>query len=647
MLVFDIETDGLLDTLTHIKCINMIDRETGAEMRFTDAEFYRDDKTGELTTERTPRTGTIADGISVLEQADCIVGHNAIEFDVPAIQMVYPEFSPQRVLDTKILSRLIWTDLRDRDVINIKKRKYPSDFLPKWIGSHSLRPWGVRLGFRKDDYDPTVHGWTWQTYPFTKEVDDYCMQDVRVTVRLMERIEEKEYSPEAIELEHAVAEIIFLQQQAGFAFDTEAARRLTASLQVRRLELETQARSAFEPWLVPHGPVFTPKRDNRVLGYTAGASVQRLKLVEFNPGSRDHVASRLRVVRGWEPLEFTTEGKPKVDEAVLSALPYPEAKLLSEYFAVQKRLGQLAEGKEAWLKAVKDDGRIHGSVNTNGAVTGRMTHYGPNVAQADKDPAMRSLWIARSPEWRLVGCDAEGLELRMLGHFMAKWDGGAFIDAVVNGRKEDGTDVHSMNMRLAGFRSRDSAKTLIYALIYGAGDYKLGTIALDDFDDAKRDRFNAKYSVGSDARRAAVTRLGRALRAKIMEGLPALASLTDAVKAAARSRGYLLGLDGRHLHVRAEHSALNTLLQSGGALVMKKALVILRDRLTAAGLVHGPDYVFVANIHDEFQIEARAEHAEDIGRLAADSIAAAGQAFRLKCPMAGAFAVGRSWAETH
>jgi DNA polymerase-1 len=246
----------------------------------------------------------------------------------------------------------------------------------------------------------------------------------------------------------------------------------------------------------------------------------------------------------------------------------------------------------------------------------------------------------------LVGCDAEGIELRMLAHYMAKWDGGAYAETVANGRKEDGTDVHTVNRKAIGLRLRDSAKTFCYALIYGAGDFKLGTIVYDDFDDEKKARFDAAYRSKGQRQRAFV-KLGKSRRSALMTNLPALGQLVEAVKAQAAKKGYLRGLDGRLLHVRAAHSALNTLLQSGGAVVMKKALVLLDEALDLSIRSTGAIVEFVANVHDEWQMETTPEVADDVGKLAADAIVRAGVHFGLRCPLAGSYGVGKTWADTH
>lgn len=663
MLEFDIESDGLLDTVSVIHCINVIDKNTGKALAFNGG-VYKDGSPA-------PRDGTIEDGLKLLEEADGIAGQNIIGYDIPAIKKLHPEWRPRGVVfDTKIAASVIWSDIKDRDFNALARGRLPFEFQKKGlIGKHSLEAWGYRLGEYKGDFKPeyytnpeTGKPHTWATIGFTQDMDEYGRQDPVVTLKWHERIESKKYSTEALELEHAVAQILFRQHERGFCFDIEQAQRLTAKLQKRHAEISDELLKVFKPWYaadVKAGtPVFTPKKDNKKQGYVGGAPFSRVKHVVFNPASRDHIADRLMKLRGWKPTQFTDGGKPQVDESTLDPLPWPEAKILTEYLMIEKRLGQVATGKEAWLKHAVRTGlygkegahyRIHGSVNTNGAVTGRMTHAWPNVAQTPAVGApygedCRACYIA-TPGLVLVGCDAEGLELRCLAHFMAKYDDGAYVLVVVNGKKEDGTDVHTVNKNAAGLNLRDSAKTFIYALIYGAGDYKLGTIAYDDFTEDQRARFNEKYPT-KRTRQAALKRLGTAKRARLMKNLPALGLLVEAVKKAVRKNGHLRGLDGRLLHVRAEHSALNTLLQSAGALVMKKALVMLDESLNQ---YRTPDRIveFVANIHDEWQIETHEEIADDVGRIAADAIRRSGEYFKFRCPLSGSYGVGRNWAETH
>lgn len=670
MLVFDIETDGLLPELTRIHCVNMVDRETGARLRFNDQP--------ELAGR--PPDGTIEDALKLLQDADEIAGHNIVSFDIPALKKVYPWFEPRGTpRDTMVYSRLIWTDLKDIDFRAIAKRRRP----PEWetgcrfgermgscTGRHSLAAWGYRLGDYKGDYSGD---WT----AFNPEMDDYCAQDVEVTVKLLEKIEAEGYDPAALDLETEVAEIISLQERQGFLFDVEAAERLAAEMAAEMADLDARLRQAFPPWLAPvieRGRVVekTPTRAVTLRGVTTdetpvkvriekGHAYCPVKLVEFEPSSRDKIANRLKKLFGWVPQEFTDGGKPKVDETTLDALEYPEAALLRDYLTLAKRLGFLATGDNALLKMVGPDGRIHGKVNSNGAVTGRMTHFSPNLAQVPKvlvdgdgKPIrglkggygfeLRSLFIVPKGK-RLVGVDAEGLELRMLAHYMARYDNGAYVETVVNGKKSDGTDVHTVNRKLVGLNSRDNAKTWKYAYLYGAGDWKLGFTAYSDLDDAARLAFNQKHGQGEN-RDKALSRLGRSGRTRIEKGLPALGQLQEAVQKKAKT-GFLRSLDGRKLRVRGMHSALNTLLQGGGAIVMKKALVIAYREFLARGWEHGREFAFVANVHDEFQIEAEESLAEEIGAIAADAIRQAGEAFNLRCPLSGSKDIGLRWSDTH
>jgi hypothetical protein len=651
LLVFDTESDDLLDGATKLHVLNLIDRTTGAR------ESYHDDET------ITPRAGTLEQGVRRVVQhvADggMVSGHNVIKHDIPLIAKFFSGFyvHPDQVLDTLVVSRLIWTDLKDIDMRALKKRKRPEEFREKGLmGSHSLGAWGYRLGEYKGDFKGP-----WDT--FTQEMQDYGVQDVEVTLRLIEKIEAENYAEEAIRLEHRVAEIIFLQERHGFWFDIDTARRLEVELVAEKARLEDQLRSAFSPWFEAERAkgrvvVVDPKRRRsaRVVAesgegwraeYEPGSAYSKVKLVSFEPGSRDKIANRLTALMGWTPVEFTPTGKPKVDETTLGGLDYPEAKLLIEYLTVDKRLGQLAAGDEAWLKKVKADHRIHGRVNTNGAITGRMTHSGPNVAQVPKvgtpyGAECRALFTA-APGKVLVGTDAEGLELRELAHYMARYDEGAYAEAVVNGDKKLGTDAHSLNMKALGLKTRDGAKTWLYAYIYGAGNLKLGKIQYDDMGEEWRADFNRKHKAGR-ARENALAQLGKQARGKIERGIPALGAVRDAVSAAGDK---LRSHDGRLLNVRSDHSKFNTLLQGGGAVVMKKALVLAYDALLARGWEFGRQFAMVANIHDEIQTEVDPDIAEEVGRITADAIRRAGEAFGLRCPLAGSSDIGPNWAATH
>lgn len=597
--IFDIETDGLLDELTLIHSLVLKDIETGEVISCADHKGYR----------------PVSEGIKLLEEADQIIGHNIIKFDIPALKKIFPDiligdnpFGNRPPMDTLVCTRLMWPDIRDSDFKRARAKKLPN----KLIGSHSLEAWGYRLGNYKGDYKG---GWD----KWSVEMQDYCEQDVEVTYNLYQRILDKNYSEEAIALEHEFCHIINRQERYGFAFDMKAASEFYGQLVEKRTELANALKEAFPPWEVR--TPFVPKVNNKKLGYEKGVKTYKVKTVEFNPNSRQQIAHCLIERYGWKPKVFTEGGQAKVDESVLKELDYPEAKIMAEYFLVNKRIAQLAEGKQGWMKCEKK-GRIHGSVNTNGAVTGRCTHSHPNIAQvpsvsAEYGQECRALFTVSGGK-RLVGCDASGLELRCLAHYMGRWDSGAYAKEVVDG------DIHTANQVAAGLPSRNQAKTFIYAFLYGAGGEKIGSIV----EGSARD--------------------GNRLKSRFLRKTPALKYLIDAVQKRAVERNYLIGLDGRQLKVRSPHAALNTLLQSAGALVMKKAKIILDQRLQKeGGFTPGNDYEFVANIHDEFQIECDADIADIVGEFAAQSIRDAGEYFKFQCPLDGEYKVGKTWAETH
>lgn len=620
-LIFDLESDGLLDTITTVHSLVLKDVETG-EVTSCAYTYGMEGR-------------SIEAGLHMLMEADLIVGHNIIKFDLVAIQKIFPWFTydETKVFDTLVASRLIWTNLVDTDMARIRKGK--TTLTPKLAGSHSLEAWGHRVGKWKGDYSKIMEERgldPWASW--NPEMQSYCVQDVEVTETLYQLILEKDYSAQAIELEHQVAFVIAQMERNGFRFDVPAAEKLYVELSMAREELGEQLRTIFKPWYAVDGNVVTPKRLNSKLGYWGekdeegsfhGFPYQKVKEVVFNPNSRDQIANRLMALYGWKPIELTGSGKAKVDETVLEALPYAEAKELARYMTLQKRIGQLAEGDNAWLKKVEGDGRIHGSVITNGAVTGRATHSHPNIGQVPKVGSIygaecRALFTAVPGKTLLLGCDVSGLELRMLGHFMAKHDGGAYGREVIEG------DVHTINQQAAGLPDRDVAKEFIYAFLYGAGDGKIGSI------------------IGK-GRMA-----GRAIKAKFFKKVPALKKLVDGVKKAAQVKGFLKGLDGRLLHIRSDHAALNTLLQSAGALVCKQWIVEF-DRLLRENSLQ--DKVkLVAWVHDELQMEVckslvSGDNKSVVGDLCVEAIVIAGNKLGIRVPLTGEYKIGNNWKETH
>lgn len=617
MLLFDLESNGFLDVANVVHCLVTHDP--------CETTFPRHNDVGTKQ--------PIDAGLEKLNATDMVVGHNILKYDLPVLEKVRGfKLKPHiKVLDTLILARLAYPELGEIDDKLIRACKLP----PKHRGAHKLEAWGYRLGVLKDEYEGDYAAWS-------IDMEDYCAQDVNVNAALLTYLLKSKVSEEALELEHAVTRIIARQEQSGFTFDETAAKELLVVLSKERLELEEDLKKRFAPWYARAGKEFVPKKDHKAHCYTQGAPLTKVQRISFNPGSRQHIARVLIKVFGWKPTAFTPTGEPEISEESLKAVRHPEAKTLLRYLMIQKRIGQLAEGKQAWLNFVKN-GKIHGSVNVGGAVTGRMTHSNPNVSQA---PAVRSIYGAEMralfsarPGWALVGCDADGLELRVMAHFMALFDGGTYVKTVLEGDKKKGTDVHSVNARALQLEptkvywdnvtGRDIAKTWFYAFIYGAGDEKLGMI------------------ISNQRNKTANIRIGRNARTQFLANLPSMKKLLEAIKASAKARKWLKGLDGRKLTVRSEHAAPNTLFQSAGAIVMKKAVVILDNELQTKGLKPNDDYEFCGNFHDEWQIESRPELAQQIGELAVEAIRAAGRWFKFRCPLDGQYVVGRTWSDTH
>jgi len=588
LLIFDLETDGLLPEVSVIHTITTYETERNLYATYD----KRDAK----------------HGIKQILDAKEICGHNIINYDIPVIRKLCGQTPKGLVRDTIVLARLAYPEIKELDFALLKLGKLPG----KLIGRHSLEAWGWRIG----EYKGTkIEDWS----QWTQDMSDYCKQDVNVTQLLWRRCMQKGLPEEAIVLEHQVQTIIQRQTEFGFAFDKNKAEKFYSILLKKQKELSAKLREFFPPWTTEE--VFIPKRDNKTKGYKANVPFVKVKTIEFNPASRAHIANRLTTLYGWKPTEWTDDGSPKLDEDTIKELNYPEAPYLAEYFLITKRIGQLAEGTEAWLKNVGSDGRMHGSVNTIGAVTRRMTHSHPNMAQVPRvgteyGADCRGLFYSPAGT-ELVGADASGLELRCLAHYMAAYDKGAYVQELLKG------DIHTVNQRLAGLPDRDTAKTFIYAFLYGAGDFKIGTI------------------IGKG------TAQGKAIKNKFLEGLPALASLKSVVESVAQEKGVLRSLDGAPIKVRSQHAALNTLLQGAGAIIMKKALICTDQSLQESGLIPGKDYEFVANIHDEWQIECKKGLGTTCGEHSVKGIIRAGELLNLRCPLNGEFKVGRTWTETH
>lgn len=524
-----------------------------------------------------------------------ILTWNGIEFDIPKLEQLWGiNFSGVEVIDGLLLSRL---------------------HEPSRAGGHSLAAWGERLRFPKGDftdYDEPAEDES--RAQWLKRMEEYCLQDVLVTVKAYEQLRDalasEGFSEACIQLEHDVTKELAIQRSNGFLLDLDHTNKLYAKLTARQRHIEEVLQQRFPPIVTERWSEKTGKqlKDN---------------VEVFNVGSRQQIVKRLQSV-GVVFTATTESGQYKVDETILGAMEdNADALLIAEYLIVQKRASQVS----SWLENVEDDGRVHGRVVSSGAATGRMAHIKPNMAQipavrgvhdgmshiervkAEYGAACRQCWSVPNGK-KLVGCDASGLELRMLAHYMKDDE---YTRTILEG------DVHSANQAAAGLDTRDQAKTFIYAFLYGAGDAKIGSIA------------------GGSAT------LGAQLKKRFLSNVPSLKKLASSIETLAETKGSIPGLDGRRIKTRKSYSALNFLLQGGGAVVMKVALVNAVTSLRAANI----PFKIVANVHDELQVETDEWFANAVGKHLQAAIRKAGDDLELRCPMDAEYHIGNNWAETH
>ena len=415
--------------------------------------------------------------------------------------------------------------------------------------------------------------------------------------------------PQAVVLEHEIALMMSQQKVTGWPFDVKKAQQLENTLLTRLEHLKDKSMKLC--WCVP-GNLFTPRRDNKKQGYFAGAEMQRLK--EFNPSSREHIAWWFRTFQGWKPNKFTPTGKAVIDETVLKEIGTEEALVFLEILITQKKLGMLSQGTNAWLKLVKD-GRVHHSCFI-GAVTHRMAHSHPNLAQVSSDKDCRELFIT-NPTWKLVDSDLAGIELRLFAHYLARYDGGRYAKILLE------QDIHQVNAEKIGI-SRRQVKTITYCFLYGGGDQKLG-LSFDNMlplDKAKKK--------GAEIRRA------------YMDAIPGLEDLVKDTRRVAE-RGSIRAIDKRQIIVDKEHKALNCLLQGSAAVIAKRWLLITDHNLRLNQCEH-ERYAFV---HDEQVLGTPAENAKSVAEVCKLSALQAGEYYNIRLPIEADAQVGDNWAEVH
>ena len=597
-LVFDCETDGLYDQATVVHCIVIYD--INRKQTFT----YGPDR--------------ITDALAHLATADVLIGHNVIFYDIPVLQKLHSFVSKARIIDTLVCTRLIWP----KELLNdLDTEQYPQ--VPTSMrGSASLKAWGWRLADNKINFKDFSQ--------YSEEMLEYCIQDVVITTRLWQKIANENYAESALKLEHDFAVAINRQIRSGIPFDVDASLALVDELRAKQQDIETKLKEIFPP--IKHETVFIPKVNNKNRGYIKGEPFTKVTYETFNPGSRQQIVDRLQTKYGWTPEKNTEKGNPVLDDDVLESLPYPEAEVLAEYMLVKKRLGQIAEGNNAWIKLVNNDtGRMHGDVVTNGCITGRCAHRNPNMGQvpAGYSPygkECRSFFHAPLG-WQLLGIDAKALELRCLAGYLAIWDNGEYAKLVTNPE----IDIHVINQELFGVATRDISKRLLYSVLYGAGYLKAGSIVDPN-----------------EKNETVLRKLGSTAINSFMKGVPALRHLKEEIENTLKQRSYLIGLDGRQLYCRSAFKGLNVLLQSAGACIMKQVVINIQNNITNnLSLVYGEDWEQMLMIHDEVQVAAKPEHIVKIQEQAMAAFPQAQEFFGFRCLIEGDSRVGSNWAETH
>ena len=701
-LIFDAETDGLLRQVTVCHCLVVKDADTGQVRKFR----------------KNKREDTIQKGLDLLNTADIIFGHNIVAYDIPMLEKLFGWQPNALIRDTLVLARLLFPDQKDKDF----RLKEQGKLEGRDIGKHTLDSWGQRLGMFKGDYrkkkeaeavalgilpeSEEMRLFVWGQW--TEELEEYCANDVEVTNLLMMMADTRESSEDAVWVQHVLADAMFRQQETGFMFDVERALELKEELSIAKVKLEDELLKDFPGrWIAvkrlsecPFPDLITEEEEENTWWWgqpetrktdsplwkdplrsrwTAGEMFTPIKYQEFNPRSRPQITDRLKEM-GWEPEDedYTEKGNVKANDVILRRISerFPVAEILADLMAVNKLMGQLADGKNSWLNLVDDDGFLRAYCNPCGAVTTRATHSFPNIAQI---PAIKSRKVANSslvwdgdnahfidargkrvdciakksddlekmqvvkllglaggwgiesrrlfcvPEgWSLVGSDLAGIELRCLAHRMAKYDGGKYGRILLEG------DIHTENQTAAGLDSRDTAKTFIYAFLYGAGDEKIGKIV----SPLSPPHIQAK--------------MGKELKNRFLKNIPALGRVIRDTQNQAR-RKYITGLDGRKLFVRSKHAALNTDLQGMGATIANWWLVIIEEMLADLGYEYGweGDYTLCCWVHDEVQIACRIGLEETIMKVCVDAAAEAGRRLDFSLPVDASAAFGFNWSQTH
>ena len=653
IVISDIETNGLDDSDKLWLCGGK-DYHTGEVYKF---ENCHEDPVAK------------AEAIKFYEACDRIVGHNFIQFDAPQLsKLLKPRLiDPKKIIDTLIISRTVEYDI----------------YIPRGARSpHSLDAWGRRLCMHKGDY----HDFSKFTQEMVDYWYQDLEVTTKLFEHFSKYIFDPDWA-KSLRAEHDIQIELVRTKYYGFMFDENKGNFLLNSIQQKMSALEEQFQMDFPPRLEEVNRVqYRVKKDGTEFTTVTNAkskyalcqkSLDGTELIcydykEFNPGSSQ---DRIDVLweAGWKPFEktktymkfdrlevgdkCTDKGEPMtqedynqksdrlskygwtVSEDNLSTLPEDApagAKALAEWLTLEGRRSSLVE----WLGQVKSDGRIHGTINNIGAWTGRCSHRDPNTAniaspfhgdaktlvqQVKKqyDVHLRACWTVPEGSW-LVGADADGIQLRVLADYMWRHFGATeYAEAIMSGKKEDGTDIHNVNRKALGVEhaTRDDAKTFIYSWLLGAGVAKTASIL----------RVNERQA--ADA------------RDRFERSIDGLYQLKNELIPYIWEQKYFKGYDGRKVVVPSKHKTLAGMLQNGETVLMKHALLRWHEKARAEGI----RFKMVGFIHDEYQVEVQGEkeEAERMGQLISDTLLETGQDLGFLIPTPGTYDVGKNWAETH
>lgn len=665
-------------------------------------------------------------GMRFLSKVDRCIAHNGIGYDYPQMEKLYPESfkRPRQAWDSMVIAKVIWPPdaLFGPDLARARAGTFPM----KLVKRHSLEAWGHRTGTHKVEYSGGFDAWrpAMASYLMTGDLDG-----PEALWRLIEkRLGWAPDTPEGalvwpervISDENKVAEIIQEQQAFGIRFDQEKAVKLSSELLNTKAGIETQLIETFGSWWQP-GEVTTPARSmQRALPQFPDVTIRRVSektgkelrpyvgppleefqegcpytpitWTTFNPGSRDHLGMRLQAVFGWKPKAFGKDGKPTVDESTLAeipeaVMPKETRQLILDYFVVSKTLGMLSKGAKSWMGLCSKhsekhgtESRIHGSMDTCGAVTRRGIHKDPNLSQVPSvrkekvvledgskvEKALHGLkgrygyeckeLMTADPGWELTDCDASSLELIDLGHYLFLLDGGKFSARVCDPDR----DPHQEHADLADM-TRGDAKTTIYLKVYGGSAFKL-SLSLDVSEDeipsllayrglpmllkSVEKRFDADFVAKLDDRQRAKIAKARIIIVKLEAGIEGLADLIKSVQEAAK-RGWLKALDGSRIHVRKPHAALNSLLQSAGAITCKRWMVRVHEEMERRGYVKGRDWKQVLWVHDALTFTHKPGLGPVLREVCEWAMQKAGEDLNLRGTYRTSGHTGRNWAEVH